>query len=134
MILKNINFTQWWSIMAGGKIDDRHVKQSMKIYGGANYGIADYYKDNSYDCLNHLSIKTYSIWHRFTNFGASVSIVWPCQYICICIRNWTCYPEQNSRLNCVYASDHSFGTYAKFSEKLIFLTPWYAQACVHVSG
>ena len=26
----------------------------------------------------------------------------------------------------VYERDHSFSTYAKFSEKLTFLTPWYA--------
>lgn len=42
-------------------IDGVHIKRSMKIYGGANYGIADYYKDNSNDCLIRLSEKIYSI-------------------------------------------------------------------------
>ena len=30
--------------------------------------------------------------------------------------------------------DHSFSTYAKFSEKLIFLTPWYAHVRVRIRG
>ena len=30
--------------------------------------------------------------------------------------------------------DHSFSTYAKFSEKLTFLTPWYAHVRVHIRG
>ena len=29
---------------------------------------------------------------------------------------------------------HPFSTYAKFSEKLIFLTPWYADVCVRIRG
>ena len=31
-------------------------------------------------------------------------------------------------------SDHTFSTYAKCSEKLNFLTPWYAHECVHIRG
>ena len=30
----------------------------------------------------------------------------------------------------IYASDHSFSTYAKFSEKQIFFTQWYAHVRV----
>ena len=30
--------------------------------------------------------------------------------------------------------DHSFSTYAKFSEKLTFLTPWYAHVSVRIRG
>ena len=30
--------------------------------------------------------------------------------------------------------DHSFDTYAKFSEKVTFLTPWYAQVRLHIRG
>ena len=29
---------------------------------------------------------------------------------------------------------HPLSTYAKFSEKLTFLTPWYAHVCVHIRG
>ena len=30
--------------------------------------------------------------------------------------------------------DHSFSKYARFSEKLAFLTPWYAQVAVSIQG
>ena len=36
--------------------------------------------------------------------------------------------------NIMYARGHPLSTYAKFSEKLTFLTPWYAHVCVRIRG
>ena len=36
---------------------------------------------------------------------------------------------------CIYATeDHLFSIEVKFSEKLTFLTPWYAHICVRIRG
>ena len=34
----------------------------------------------------------------------------------------------------IYLSGHPLSTCAKFSEKLLFLTPWYAHGRVRISG
>ena len=34
----------------------------------------------------------------------------------------------------IHTRDHSFNTYTKFSEKLTFLTPWYAHVGVCIRG
>ena len=45
-----------------------------------------------------------------------------------CWRKTSCLRSECSKLQCSCTQtsrDHSFSTYAKFSEKLTFLTPWY---------
>ena len=43
------------------RINGRHVKRSIKIYGTADYDIEDYYEGNSYEYLIRLSKNIYSI-------------------------------------------------------------------------
>ena len=38
------------------------------------------------------------------------------------------------KISLLIVRGHPFGTYAKFSEKLIFQTPWYAQVRVRIRG
>ena len=46
--------------------------------------------------------------------------------------------KKEKRKNCdscgCYSSKHLFSTYTKVSEKLTFLTPWYAQLSVSIMG
>ena len=57
------------------------------------------------------------------------------------ICDWGCFCENDIPQCPKYASgnmnvfkDHSFKTYAKFSKKLTFLTPWYGHVRVRVRG
>ena len=43
------------------RINGRRVKRSIKIYSGADYGVEDYYEDNSCEYLICLSKNIYSI-------------------------------------------------------------------------
>ena len=49
-------------------------------------------------------------------------------------RNLSVNKVESCRLTLFMVRNHPFGTWAKFSEKLSFFTPWYAQACAYIMG